>query len=115
MKRTLDSFKYAWSGLKTVWREEVNFQIEVLAGLLVVICLLRFQFTFIESVFCVVAILIVLSAEILNTVIEDLCNKLQPNHDPVIGKIKDMMASFVFLSSVGALIVGLIIFFHHFS
>ena len=115
MERTLYSFKYAWNGLKTVWREEVNFQIEVLSGLLVIFCLFYFQFTFIESIFCIIAITIVLSAEILNTVIEDLCNKVQPNHDLVIGKIKDMMASFVLIACLGSLVTWTVVFFHHFS
>ena len=114
MKRTLDSFKFAWNGLKTVWREEVNFRIEVLAGLLVTFCLVYFQFSFEESAFCLLAVTIVLCSEIINTVVEDLCNKVQLNHDPVIGKIKDMMASFVFVSCLGALITGLIVFSHHF-
>ncbi|MEI6479125.1 MAG: diacylglycerol kinase [bacterium] len=50
----------------------------------------------------------------MNTAIEDLCNKVEPEHDPAIGKIKDTMAAFVFVSSIGVSILGILIFAHHF-
>lgn len=48
--------------------------------------------------------------EIVNTAIEDICNKIEPNQNPVIGKIKDTMAGYVLVSSVAALIAGIILF-----
>ena len=98
----------------TTWKEEHNFRIEVFAAILVVFFIIYFDFSFIESVFCIIAITIVLSAEIINTAIEDLCNKIQPNYDPVIGKIKDTMGAFVTVSALGAFIVGVLVFYNHF-
>ena len=111
----INSFRYALRGLKTTWVEERNFRIEVLITAVVSFCLIYFRFTFTESALAVLAITLVLSAEIVNTVVEDLCNKIQPEHDYVIGKIKDTMASFVFVSVAGALVVGVIIFYVHFN
>ena len=114
MKKIFDSFVFAWKGLKVTWREENNFRIEVLVGLLVIFCLFYFSFSFVESALCVMAIILVLSAEIINTAVEDLCNKIESNHDPVIEKIKDVMATFVLVSVLGAFAVGFIVFYHHF-
>lgn len=36
---------------------------------------------------------VMIAAEIFNTTIEAICDYLQPEHDPRIGKIKDMAAS----------------------
>lgn len=112
--KTIKSFVDAINGVRTVLNEERNFRIEILAMLLVTFCVVYFKFSFIESTFCVVAIVIVLCAEMLNTAVEDLCNKVEPNYDSVIGKIKDIMGGFVLLSSVGAFVIGVLVFWHHF-
>jgi diacylglycerol kinase len=53
---------------------------------------------------------LVLTAEVLNTALEELCDMLRDTHDPHVGKIKDLAAGAVLLASATALIVGLIIF-----
>lgn len=114
LTKTYRSFIFALNGLKTTWREEQNFRIEILIGAIVVFFIIFFDFSFVESVFSILAITIVLAAEIVNTAVEDLCNKIEPQHDSIIGKIKDTMAAFVFVSSLGAAVVGFLVFFNHF-
>lgn len=114
IQKTFNSFGFAWNGLKTVWREERNFRIETVFAILVLFLVFYFKFSFIESSLCVVAIIMVLSAEILNTAVEDLCNKVEPNHDPIIGKIKDIMGGFVLVSVIGACIIAVLVSYHHF-
>ncbi len=105
---------FAMKGLKTTWKEENSFRIGVIVAIWVGIFALYFDFSFEEMVFCVIAITIVLCAEIINTAIEDVCNKIEPNQDSVIGKIKDISAGFVLLSVVGAGVLGFLVFHHHF-
>jgi diacylglycerol kinase len=114
MLRTIKSFKYAWNGLKTVWNEESNFRVEVFVGLLVVVASIYFNFNFYEVSLVIFAVTIVLVSEIINTIVEDLCNKIELLQDPIIGKIKDMSAAFVLVGSIGALIIGLLVFYNHF-
>ena len=108
------SLKSALNGLTTTWKEEHNFRIEIIAAIAVIFCIFYFHFSFIESSVCIIAITIVLSAEIINTVVEDLCNKVEPKYDSVIGKIKDTSGAFVLVSALGSLILGVLVFFHHF-
>ncbi len=110
-----NSFSYAISGLKTTWDEESNFKIEVVLTVLVLGLMFYFDFSLVEKVFCILAITIVLSSEVINTAIEDLCNKVEPHTDPVIKKIKDVSSGFVLISSLGAFIVGVLVFYSHFS
>jgi diacylglycerol kinase len=114
IQKTINSFSWAWNGIKTVWREERNFRIEIVVAIIVVFFVYYFQFKFDESVFCIISIVMVLSAEILNTAIEDISNKIEPNHDPIIGKIKDIMAGFVLVTVIGAIIIALFVIYHHF-
>ena len=115
ISKILKSFRYAGNGLKATWREEHNFRVEILMAIFVILLLIYFQFTIVESALCIVAITIVLSAEIVNTAIEDLSDMVEANPNPLIGKIKDTMAGFVLVSSLGALTLGLMIFINHFQ
>ena len=114
MIKTIKSFKYALNGLKTVFKEENSFRLEVVAGFFVVFCMYYFDFSLFENIVIILVITLVLSAEIVNTAIEDLCNKVEPGQDPIIGKVKDTMSAFVLLTSLGALIVGVLVFYSHF-
>lgn len=114
IQKFINSFSFAGSGLRTTWREENNFRIEVVIAILVTLIMFLFDFSSLESLFCVIAITLVLASEIINTAVEDICNKIEPNQDSAIGKIKDLMGAFVLVTSLGALVVGAIIFYHHF-
>lgn len=48
----------------------------------------------------------VIAAEMLNTAIEILCDRIHPDHDPEIKLIKDLGAGAVLVLSVGAVVVG---------
>ena len=112
--KAFKSFLYACNGLKNVWREERNFRIEIVAALVVAFCVAYFHFSLTEGLFCLLAITTVLAAEIVNTALEDMCDKIQPELDPAIGKIKDLMAAFVLVSVTGAFGIGIAVFYHHF-
>lgn len=113
MNKILTSFTWAIHGLQTVWNEEINFRIDVFVGILVLAASFYFQFSRIEWIVAIACVTIVLTGEIANTVVEDLCNKIEPRHDPVIGKIKDMAAGFILLTSLGAAVMGAFLFLPH--
>ena len=115
INKTLNSFKFATNGIKTVWREESNFKIQAVVALLVIIFIFYFHFSLVEKSLIILAIMLVLASEMVNTAIEDLCNKVESSIDPVIGKIKDIASGFVLLSSIGALTVGVLVFVSHFA
>src|SRR3989344_4735772 len=106
MNKLIKSFGWAMNGVLTVWREEVNFRIELCIGVVAVAFGFYFKLEIIEWVIIVGCVIAVLAAEIVNTAIEDLCNKVEPNTDSVIGKIKDTMGGFVFIVALGSAIIG---------
>lgn len=111
----MKSFMFALAGILQVWREERSFKVLSVCALVAVIVGYYLRFASFEWVILVGCITAVLSAEIVNTAIEDLCNKVEPRTDPLIGKIKDMMAGFVLVVSLGALTVGLLLLLEHCS
>jgi undecaprenol kinase/diacylglycerol kinase (ATP) len=52
----------------------------------------------------------VISFELINTAIEELCNMIHPEQHPLIKKIKDISAGAVLLAATGSVIASLIIF-----
>lgn len=102
------------NGIRITWREEVNFRIESLIAFCVVMLGVFLRFSPAEWVIITGCIVAVFSAEMVNTAIEDLCNKIEPNTDPVIGKVKDIMGGFVFVVVLGAGIIGVMVFSNYF-
>jgi undecaprenol kinase len=110
MTKVIKSFGWAMNGLRTVWREEKNFKIGVMFAVIVIIAACIVGFPEWKWILLILIIGWVLMGEIVNTAVEDICNKIEPNQDPVIGKIKDTMAGYVLVSIVSAAIAGVILF-----
>lgn len=113
MNKLAKSFGWAINGLRMVWHEEMNFRIEVAVSLVVIVAAYYFELSRLEWAVVIGCIGAVLASEIVNTAVEDLCNKVDPNTDPMIGKIKDIMGGFVLVVCFTTAIIGLLIFLNH--
>lgn len=114
--RTLKkSFRYAWRGFRYTYQHEQNFRIQTVVSLLVVIAALLFRIRGWQAVALLAMIVFVLVLEILNTVVERFIDILQPRLQHYSEIIKDMMAAVVLLAAIGALLVGIIIFYPYIS
>ncbi|MCW1929996.1 MAG: diacylglycerol kinase family protein [Candidatus Kerfeldbacteria bacterium] len=108
--RTLkESTTYAWRGILYVFRNEQNFRIQLIIGLLVVVLGWIFRISKLEAVALIFVITAVLVMEVLNTVLERFIDIVKPRLHSYAGVIKDMMAGAVMLTAIGAIIVGLVI------
>jgi diacylglycerol kinase len=109
-KKLFKSFRYAFRGLKYALKNEQNFQIEILIGILVVILMFLFPTRTLEKIALFIVIFAVLVIELINTIFERVVDMLKPRVHPYAQLVKDIMAAAVMLSSIGAAIVGIIIF-----
>ncbi len=107
------SLKHAISGLSYALRYEKNFQNEVIVACLVFIAMIYYQVTPSEMVILFLVVMGVLVMELLNTVMERIADILKPRIHPYVKVIKDLMAASVLVSSLLAIIIGLIIFIPH--
>jgi len=113
-KRLFLSFKTASEGLIFVFRTEQNFRLQILFGFLAILFSYLFDLRTSERIIVILLIMIVLTMEILNTALEQFTDLLKPRLHHYVKTIKDIMAAAVFLTSIGALVVGIIIFWPHF-
>lgn len=110
IKKRLDSFKFAFTGIRDLFKTEPNAIIHLIAALITVALGLFFSISTTEWCFVIFAIAFVFSAEALNTAVEHLTNLVSPDYNKLAEKTKDAAAAAVLFAAIGAAIVGLIIF-----
>ncbi|HOZ36562.1 MAG TPA: diacylglycerol kinase family protein [bacterium] len=103
------SLRYALAGFRFVWRGN-NFKIQTYIGLVVIILMFVYPLARLEKVALLITIVAILVLESLNTIFEHLSDILKPRLHDYVKIIKDIMAATVLISSLGAVIIGLIIF-----
>jgi diacylglycerol kinase len=113
LKKKILSFGYAMKGIRIAYQEESNFRTHAILGACAILLGLYLRISPLEWLFIIGISGLVFSAELLNTALEELCDMLQPSHDPHVAKIKDLAAAAVFVAAISALLVGAIIFIPH--
>ncbi len=114
-KKLFRSFRHAFRGLKYMLKNEQNFQIEVLVGIFVVILMFLFPTRALEKIALFIVISAVLVIELVNSMFERVVDILKPRVHPYAQLVKDITAAAVLLSCIGAIIVGVIIFYPYIS
>ena len=105
------SFKFAFKGLRLAIRDEHNFKVHPFAAALVITLGFYFGITTAEWLWAVVAIAMVMTAELFNSAIEKLVDLVSPGHNHKAGAIKDIAAAAVLIATIAAAIIGVIIFY----
>ncbi len=82
-------------------------------ALLAVFLMFYFPTSRTEKAVITTAIFAVLTLELINIAIERLLDFLQPEYSDKVRIIKDLMAAIVLLASLGAMVIGLIVFWPH--
>lgn len=110
LKKILKGFVFAFSGMIGMFKTEVNARIHLIMTTVVIVGGVFFNVSTMEWSILVLAIALVLMAEAFNTAIEYLTDLASPEYHPLAGKAKDAAAGAVLIMSIGAAIVGFIVF-----
>lgn len=113
-RRFLNSFKFAFRGLRVILEEEQSFLVQILVAATVIFLMFYFDLPAIEKVVLIIVINLILILEIINTAIERVLDIIEPNFDSRVGKVKDLVSAIVLFASLGAVVVGSIIFTPYF-
>lgn len=105
-----NTFIHAAAGISHTFRKEANFRIHVLAMALVMALAVVFQISATEWLFVTGCCMLVLTMELMNTAVENLCDLVSGEHHPLIKIIKDVAAGAVLVSAAGSIATGCIIF-----
>jgi undecaprenol kinase len=104
--RFFNSFRYATHGIIILVRSEQNFVIMIVLGMCAMTVALYFYHMIWFSLITLTTMLVLIS-EIFNTVVERMCNLIEPRICNDVKKIKDITAAASFLASVLSLVIGI--------
>ena len=113
IKKFTRSLKFAWKGITVLARQEQSFRVLLFGALVVIILIPIFGLSRSESALILVVTTSVLVLELLNSAVERLVDLFKPRIHSYAEEIKDLMAGAVLLGSLGALSVGILVFWPH--
>ncbi len=107
------SFNWAIYGIIDALRGEPHLRFHFVAAVVVIIASFVLGLNRYEWLAVVLSIIIVIFAEMVNTLIERVCNRITALQDIEIKKIKDLSAGMVLIAAIGASVIGYVVFYPH--
>lgn len=110
LRKRLQSFRYAFNGIRLLITKEHNAWIHCFAAVCVVVAGILLEISKMEWIAVVIVIGAVLAAEAVNSAMEAIADFVSPQYSEAIKQTKDLAAGAVLLMAIAAAIVGGIIF-----
>jgi diacylglycerol kinase (ATP) len=110
IKKRMQSFKYAFNGLRILLCEESNAWIHFCIAICVIAAGFVFKISTTEWIIVVFCIGFVFALELLNSAIENMADFVSKEYHDLIKKTKDLAAGAVLVGAIASAIIGLIIF-----
>ena len=109
-KRLVNSFKYAFEGIKQTYIGEQNLKIHTFIAILVLVFGFFLKISYVEWLVCLVLIGLVLMAEFFNTAIEYVVDLASPKIHPLAKAAKDTASAGVLMMAIISAVIGGVIF-----
>lgn len=109
-KKIIKSFSDAIKGILYVFQTQRNFRIQIAGFIIATSAAFIFELSFAETAVIIFAGGLVIVGEMINTGLEKLVDLISPEYHPLAGRIKDIAAGAVLVSSILAVIIAIIIF-----
>jgi len=107
----LQSFKNSLEGFLYIYLTHKHVRINLFISLIIILLLTIFDFSPIEFLIVILAILLVFFAEGINTCIEEICNLITSEYNPRVKIIKDIGSFLVLIAVIFSISVAFFIFF----
>ena len=104
------SLKYALAGVRHAFKTEKNLRIHGVATVIVLGASYVFQVTSIELALICFSIALVITAELLNTAIENVIDLVCQEYHPLAKIAKNVSAGAVLITALNAIIIAMLIF-----
>jgi diacylglycerol kinase (ATP) len=112
-KKFKKSFRYALEGIDYALNSDQNLVIHFIIAFLVIIASVVLGISAFEMAILGVTILLVITTEMLNTSIEKVVDLVTKEHRTEAKIAKDVASGMVFITALGSVVVGILIFFPH--
>lgn len=109
-KRLINSFKYAFEGLKYAFKYEQNILVHFIATVLAIAFGIIFKISAVEWLVVFLIIGLVIATELINTSIEATIDLITDEVNPLAKIAKDTAAAAVLVFGISALAIAIVIF-----
>lgn len=109
LTHVLRSFVYAWAGLVWALRTQRNLQVHAVGAVCATITGLLLGWPAWKWALLAIICGMVWTAELMNTAIEVLCDRVTREKDEAIRRVKDVAAGAVLAAAVAAVLAGLVL------
>ena len=110
IKQRIESFGFAYNGLKWAFMHHPNYRIHAILSFFVVLASIFFRITSMEWIFIILTITLGFVIESINTAVEATCDAIDESWRQDIRTAKDVSAAAMLVYSLGATLIALIIF-----
>ncbi|MBL7846870.1 MAG: diacylglycerol kinase family protein [Cyclobacteriaceae bacterium] len=110
MKKFIESFVFAAKGIRLAVSGQRHMKFHLGSAFLVLAIGAWVDLAATDWALVLLAIGMVISAELLNSAVEGLVDLVEPQFHPAAGKVKDIAAGGVLVAAVCALAIGIIVF-----
>lgn len=108
-KRLIRKFQNAFLGLKAGILYDRSILVQMVLAIISLIFFYLLKISYVEWLFVITAIFVVVVSEFLNSAIEDVCDLLVKKYDLHVKEIKDIAAAAVLLAAIYAVVVAIFI------
>lgn len=110
VKDVFNKFKYSFQGMAYCFKNETSFIFETIAMIIIIVFGIVFNISFMEWIFSVLSMLLIMEVEFLNTAIEATVDMVTKEFHPLAKIAKDCGSAATCMATLMALIVNSIIF-----
>ena len=114
VKDVLHKFKYSFQGFVYCYTHETSFIFETIGVIGIIILGIIFKITFMQWIFSLLSMLLIMEIEFLNTAIEATVDLVTKEYHPLAKIAKDCGSASTCVATFMALVVNLIIFVPYF-
>ena len=104
------SLGFAINGIKIATKYNKNIRIHLVIAIIVLVCSIILQMQLVEMAVIAMMVLLVISAELINTAIEEVIDLVTKDYREEARIAKDVSAGMVLIVSTGSVLVGFLIF-----
>jgi len=112
-KKLQESFGFAFQGVWHAYKHNQNLKIHFIATVIVLVVSVMLGISGMEMGILGITILLVIASEMINTSIEEMVDLITTEHRREAKVAKDVAAGMVLVSSLGSVIIGILIFTPH--
>jgi len=110
LRKRVQSFEYAFSGLRLIFKTDHNVWLHFIATVGVIVLAAIVKVSLPEAAFLAIAIGLVWVTELINTCLEKIMDFVSKEKHPDIKFIKDVSAGAVLVAAATSLVIGCIVF-----